>query len=93
MEWRLFADIAEAAGSHSVEIDLDGDASVADALEALLEQHPELRDTVLDGGQLADHLTILKNGQNVASSGDNDGLDTEVEFDDELALFPPISGG
>lgn len=91
MEWRLFADIAEAAGTHSVALDIDGDASVADALDELLERHPDLRELVLVDGDLADHLTVLRNGENVA--GAHDGLDTPVENGDELALFPPISGG
>lgn len=91
MEWRLFADIAEAAGEHSLEINIKEDATVQDALDALLTRHPELEDTVMDNGMLADHLTILKNGKNVA--GEDDGLDTAVQSDDELALFPPISGG
>lgn len=91
MEWRLFADIAETAGTHDVELDGDDAATVGDALEALLDRHPELHDTVLVDGELADHLTILRNGTNVA--GTDDGLETPVDPGDELALFPPISGG
>lgn len=91
MEWRLFADIAETAGTHAVELDLDGDTTVGDALDALLERHPALDAAVLDDGALAEHLTILRNGENVTGGGD--GLDAPVGPGDELALFPPISGG
>lgn len=91
MEWRLFADIAEAAGAHTIEIDLDGEATVDEALQALFSRHPALEDEVMENGQVADHLTILKNGENVA--GEDDGLDTPISTEDELALFPPISGG
>ena len=91
MQWRLFADIAETAGAHDIELDLDGDATVDDALSALLDRHPELTDEVLDNGELAGHLTVLKNGTNV--DGFDAGFDSPVAPDDELALFPPISGG
>lgn len=91
MEWRLFADLAETAGARRVAVEPDGVRTVADALEALLESHPALRDRVLDDeGELADHVNVLVNGEGVAAG---DGLETTVEAGDELALFPPVSGG
>lgn len=90
MEWRLFADIAETAGTHSVEFDGTDAGTVGDALEELFERHPELREPVLTDGAVADHLTILRNGEAIST---DDDLDTPVDETDELALFPPISGG
>lgn len=91
MDWRLFADIAERAGAHRVSVEVDDGSTVAEALEALFDEHPDLREVVLEGGELADHLTVLRNGANVEAAGE--GLETPVEDEDELALFPPISGG
>jgi molybdopterin synthase sulfur carrier subunit len=90
MEWKLFADLAEVAGERHVEV--DGDAETAgEALDALLESVPALRDRVLDeSGDLADHVNLLRNGENVAAA---EGLATPVGPGDELALFPPVSGG
>lgn len=91
MEWRLFADLAEIAGERRVPVESDGVETVGDALVALLETHPALRDRVLDDdGDLADHVNVLVNGEGVAIG---DGLETAVEPGDELALFPPVSGG
>lgn len=91
MEWRLFADVAEVAGDGRVSVDVPPDATVGDALDALLDQEPALRERVLDDdGDLEAHLTVLRNGENVAPEG---GLDAEVAPDDELALLPPVSGG
>lgn len=93
MEWKLFADLAEVTGSKRVEIQVDVDEpTVIDAVEALLDAHPGLSERVLDeDGDLLDHINVLKNGRNVFAS--DDGLATRVGSDDELAMFPPVSGG
>jgi molybdopterin synthase sulfur carrier subunit len=90
MEWKLFANLAEAAGEKRVDVEVEPEATVDDALEALFERHPELRELVLEDGGVVDHLNVLKNGEDVTAA---DGLDTPVEPGDELALFPPVSGG
>lgn len=89
MEWRLFADIAERAGTRRVPIDPTDVTTIEDALDELFDTHPELRDRMLTDDKLVDHLTILHNGNPVG----DDGLTTPVGADDELAVFPPVSGG
>ena len=92
MQWKLFADLAEVAGSKHVAVDLDGDATVGDALDALVDEYPPLAERVYDDdGTLVDHINVLRNGQNVFAVAD--GLETAVDGDDELAMFPPVSGG
>lgn len=92
MEWKLFADLAEVAGDRHVEVDVEGNATVRDAFEALLADRPPLRDRVLDEeGDLREHINVLCNGQNVFS--ERAGWETELSEGDELALFPPVSGG
>lgn len=92
MKWKLFADLAEVAGEKHVTVEVGSDATVTDALDALLEAYPALEDRVLEeDGTLADHINVLRNGENVFARGS--GLETAVEADDELALFPPVSGG
>ena len=91
MEWKLFADLADVAGDRRVEVAVDAGATVGDALAALLEERPALEGRLLDeAGRLRDHLTVLRNGSDVSGA---DGLDTEVAAGDELAIFPPVSGG
>lgn len=90
MEWKLFADLAEVAGTRTVAIDEDVETA-GEALEALLDAHPDLADRVLEeSGGLAEHVNLLRNGENVAGAEE---LETPVAPDDELALFPPVSGG
>lgn len=90
MEWKLFADLAETAGEKRVAVDLADGATVDDALEALFEAHPELRDRVLEDGEVVSHVNLLVDGEDVSGL---DGLDTALESAAELAIFPPVSGG
>jgi molybdopterin synthase sulfur carrier subunit len=89
MEWRLFADLAERADDRRVTVDVETGATVQEALDALLEVRPELRERVLDDGAVPEHITVLHNGTALTP----DELETAVADGDELALCPPVSGG
>jgi molybdopterin synthase sulfur carrier subunit len=92
MHWKLFADLAEAAGDREIPVAVEPGATVGEALDALLADHPALADRVLDADdELVEHVNLLHNGGNVFT--DADGLATELSEGDELALFPPVSGG
>ncbi|RYJ14413.1 MoaD/ThiS family protein [Halogeometricum borinquense] len=86
VRWRLFADLAEVAGERETAVTVADDATVEDALDALLDNHDGLRTRVFDDGVLADHVNLLRNGADTS-------LSEEVSDGDELALFPPVSGG
>lgn len=91
MQWKLFADVAEAAGEREVSVDVGDDATVGDAVEALVSAHPDLRGRVRDAdGDVRPDVNVLHNGTDVRNES---GLETPVEPGDELALFPPVSGG
>ena len=91
MQWKLFADLAEVAGNKEVEVDAEPGETVGAALDALVADRPALADRIYDdGGGLRDHINVLRNGTNVHNER---GLETELDAGDELALFPPVSGG
>ena len=91
MHWKLFADLAEIAGDNEISVEVGVDEpTVADGLDALIEAVPELEARIYtEDGELEPHLNLLKNGEAVGDSG----LSTPVDTTDELALFPPVSGG
>jgi molybdopterin synthase sulfur carrier subunit len=92
MEWRLFATLAEAAGGDTVTVGIDGEATLREAFDALLEANPDLEPEVLDEDeQLYDHVRLLVDGEDPFRSAD--GWETVVDEGTELALFPPVSGG
>ncbi|MDQ2050113.1 ubiquitin-like small modifier protein 1 [Natronolimnohabitans sp. A-GB9] len=91
-DWKLFADLAERAGEKHVTVDAAAGDTVGDALEELVGDRPALEDRVLtDDGELRSQINVLRNGTNVLV--EESGLETEIEEGDELALFPPVSGG
>lgn len=91
MQWKLFADLAEVAGGKHAEVDAEPGQTVGTALDELVADHPALGDRIYDDdGELRDHINVLRNGANVFSE---QGLETELHEGDELALFPPVSGG
>lgn len=92
MQVKVFANLAETVGHREVDIPLDADATVEEVLELLFERYPSLREDVVDDDGLpADHINFLVNGSTIERS--QAGLDHPLTDDDELAIFPPVTGG
>ena len=90
MQWKLFADLRDVAGDRHVDVDVGPGASVEEALEALLAARPALRERVTgEDGELEEHVNVYRNGEAL----DREEFESAVEEGDELALFPPVSGG
>lgn len=91
MQWKLFATLAETADSE-VTVPADGEVTLREALEALLSAEPALEDQILgESGELRDHIRLLHEGEDPFAAGE--GWETPVAPTDELAVFPPVSGG
>lgn len=91
MRVKVFANLAEAAGEREITIDIESDTTIDALLEAVFAEYPSLREEVLTDGELRSHITMLLNGEKVGH--DEHGLDRTISNDDEIALFPPVSGG
>lgn len=92
MRIKLFANLADIAGTRTITIDVEDRQAVSNILEAVFDRHPGLREEVVtDNGDLKDHINVLVDGESVRH--DADGLATEVDPDAEVAIFPPVSGG
>lgn len=90
IEVRLFATLRETVGESTITLKFEKEnIRVEESLRELQEEYP---DTMLfeDGSRLHDHIRVLKNGQEIDYLSQ---LDTELEDDDTLAVFPPVSGG
>lgn len=93
MRWKLFATLSDTVGDNVIEVPVDAEEpTLRDAFDALLAAHPELESQVLDeDDSLQDHLRLLCDGDDPFHAGS--GWKTDLSETDELALFPPVSGG
>lgn len=88
---KLYGPPREVVGEKRVRCSVDANATVEDALRALIDEYPGLEETILtDDGTLRDTIGVLANHTNIDRQK---GLSTPVEAGDELLITPPIHGG
>ena len=76
---RLFASLREAAGQSVVQLELQNEARVADVWSMLCREFPEL-------DRYSGRALVAQNRHYIST-------DVLLADGDELALFPPVSGG
>lgn len=82
---RLRAPLSELAGGRR-ELELEG-ATVAEVLQALEREHPEMKGWILDErGLIREHVNVFVNKEYGRE-------DTSVGASDRLHVLPAISGG
>lgn len=91
MRVKVFANFREICDAKSVEVPADNGNRVIDILETLIRMYPALEDEVFTPERtLKPFVHVFLNGRNVIHA---EGLETEVQEDDQFALFPPVAGG
>ncbi|WP_174590738.1 ubiquitin-like small modifier protein 1 [Methanocella conradii] len=85
LKFRLFANFREKAGRKEIALDVKG-GTVMDAIKALIAAYPGLEPLMLQEGMLKPYVNVLVNGRKA-------GPMDRVNEGDELAIFPPVSGG
>jgi molybdopterin synthase sulfur carrier subunit len=84
---RLFADIREEVGESEVEVEMESEGeTVGDVIEELVARYPALEERLLSDGELRPYLNLTADGEPVEADETVDGVD-------EVAVFPPVSGG
>ena len=79
----LFAQLAEAAGTRRLELDLAPSATVATLWTALERSHPDAARAI---EPWRDRLAVARNLRYAAA-------EERLEDGDEIAFIPPVSGG
>jgi molybdopterin synthase sulfur carrier subunit len=84
------ATIQKVFGVNSIRISSNSPLAVRSLLDQVCtsrERHEQIFDA---SNRLRSDVTILKNGRNIVFL---DGLDTELNTGDRVAVFPPVVGG
>ncbi|MFB6091650.1 MAG: ubiquitin-like small modifier protein 1 [Haloquadratum sp.] len=89
LQLRFFATFREAVGSKTVTREYDAD-TVGEVLVALEDEFEGLAGEILEDGGVKPQVNVLLNGRDVEHEA---GLDTPIEADDTLSIFPPVAGG
>ncbi len=84
---RLFANIREIVGEPELFLD---STTVNGVLDTLTSMKPDLREVLFEDGTLRPYITVLLNGRNI---NEIDGVKSALTEGDEMAIFPPVSGG
>ena len=84
---KLFANLREEAGKAKIESE---GTDLKEVINSLIEKHTGLGDLILNKGEIHPFIHVMVNGISVK---DKAGLDTVLYDGDEIALFPPVSGG
>jgi MoaD family protein len=71
------------------EIEVEG-ATVGDALDAVFDQHDDLRERITEDGGLRRFVNVYVSGEDIRF---RDGLDTELSDGDEVTILPAVAGG
>ena len=71
------------------EIEVDGE-TVGDALDAVFEQHAELRERITEDGGLRRFVNVYVSGEDIRF---HDGLETKLSDGDEVTILPAVAGG
>ena len=74
-----------------VEVNMAEGANVSQLLDLLISRHPGVADELfISPGVFKPYVNILKNGRNISFIN---GMDTSLEDNDVIAIFPPVAGG
>jgi sulfur-carrier protein len=78
-----------AATDGEAEIEVAG-ATVGEALEALFEEHNDLRERITQDGDLRRFVNVYVSGEDIRF---RDGLETPIADGDEVTILPAVAGG
>jgi molybdopterin synthase sulfur carrier subunit len=71
------------------ELDVEG-GTVGEALDAVFDQHGDLRDRITENGDLRRFVNVYVSGEDIRFK---DGLETPISDGDEVTILPAVAGG
>jgi molybdopterin synthase sulfur carrier subunit len=71
------------------ELEVEGE-TVGEALDAVFEEHDDLRERITEDGGLRRFVNVYVSGEDIRF---RDGLETELSDGDEVTILPAVAGG
>jgi molybdopterin synthase sulfur carrier subunit len=71
------------------EIEVEG-STVGEALDAVFDQHDDLRERITEDGGLRRFVNVYVSGEDIRF---REGLETELADGDEVTILPAVAGG
>ncbi|MEO8091341.1 MAG: ubiquitin-like small modifier protein 1 [bacterium] len=71
------------------EVEVDGE-TVGEALDAVFDQHSDLRARITEDGALRRFVNVYVSGEDIRFQ---DGLETSLSNGDEVTILPAVAGG
>lgn len=92
MRVNFYATLRETVGGKTVDVSVRPPTSVRTVLEAVTRERPGLAEHIWKTpGEVYEHIRVFVNGRD--SSLLPQGLETPLEVQDTLDVFPPVGGG
>jgi len=86
---KFYASFREVFHTKEVNIQVENGTNIRKLL-ALLCDSPQRLEELFDNNKLKPFIIVLKNGRHIQHLN---GLETDLEEGDNIAIFPPIAGG
>ncbi len=92
MHVNFYATLRPLAGGKVIEVNVSTPVRVLDVLQAATENKPDLATAMLSSpGVLKGHIKVFINGRQSVHLPQE--LETPLQADDTLDVFPPVGGG
>lgn len=92
MDVNFYATLRAIVGQKAVHVDLPPNTTALQLVEMVSENHPALRDELLDAeNRFQQHMKMFINGREAVYLAD--AFDTIIKPNDKIDIFPPVGGG
>jgi len=92
MKVNFYATFRVITGTKTVEIDLPHGSTIRDLVNQLIDQFPDFKGQLLDkDGELFRHIHVFIDGRDTYYLPEN--LETVLNQDEKIDIFPPVAGG